>query len=223
MAGSRRSSRVRSPPKRKAPKPALLDLRRSPRNKKAKASEATKSKQSKLTDGRGNDGDLERRNKSAGLIDKDVLLPDTIFEGGAPPELQGRLFHYQVTGYNSIRKEFELTYRNVHIAADGDMWTIDVDAKEEEAASGKPSTINNAKYDLVWEGACLMTRAHIRVAAREDKERKTAEDEVVVMAEVVEDGPIDLRDLQRAAETNTRGWFGEEVINCLFHLTGNTG
>ena len=67
-----------------------------------------------------------------------------------------------------------------------------------------------------------MTRAHIRVAAREDKERKTAEDEVVVMAEVVEDGPIDLRDLQRAAETNTRG-FGEEVIKCLFHLTGNTG
>ena len=149
MAGSRRSSRVRSPPKRKAPKPALLDLRRSPRNKKAKASEATKSKQSKLTDGRGNDGDLERRNKSAALIDKDVLLPDTIFEGGAPPELQGRLFHYQVTGYNSVRKEFELTYRNVHIAADGDMWTIDVDAKDEEAASGKPSTINNAKYDLV--------------------------------------------------------------------------
>ena len=136
--------------------------------------------------------------KSAGLIDKDVLLPDTIFEGGAPPELRGRLVHYQVTGYNSVRKEFELTYRNVHIAADGDMWTIDVDAKEEEAASGNPSTINNAKYDLVWEGACLMTRAHIRVAAREDKERKTAEDEVVVMAEVVEDGPIDLKDLQRA-------------------------
>ena len=115
--------------------------------------------------------------KSAGLIDKDVLLPDTIFEGGAPPELRGRLFHYQVTGYNSVWKEFELTYRNVHIAADGDMWTIDVDAKEEEAASGNPSTINNAKYDLVWEGACLMTRAHIRVAAREDKERKTAEHE----------------------------------------------
>ena len=182
MAGSRRSARVRSPPKRKAPKPALLDLgrRRSPRNKKAKASEATKSKsQSKLTDGRGNDGDRELKNKSTGLIDKDVLLPDTIFEGGAPPELRGRLFHYQVTGYNSVWKEFELTYRNVHIAGDGDMWTIDVDAKEEEAASGNPSTINNAKYDLVWEGACLMTGAHIRVAAREDKERKKAEDEVV--------------------------------------------
>ena len=87
MAGSRRNKRLTTPPNRKAPKPALLDVvvGRSPR-KRAKAEEPTKLKsQSKLTDGRGNDGNLEVKNKSVGLIDKDVLLPNTIFKGSAPP------------------------------------------------------------------------------------------------------------------------------------------
>ena len=80
--------------------------------------------------------------------------------------------------YNSVRKEFELSYGNFHIAADGDMWSIDLDATEQEAVSDNLSTITNPKYNLVLEDACLMMRAHIPVAAREDKEQKTAVDKV---------------------------------------------
>lgn len=44
--------------------------------------------QSKLMDGRGKNGDLEMKDKAVSLIDKEVLLPDMIFEGGAPPKLK---------------------------------------------------------------------------------------------------------------------------------------
>ena len=150
-------------------------------------------------------------------------MPDTIFETGAPLELKGRLFHYTVTGYNSIWKEFELTYQKFHIATDGNMWTVDVDAKEEEVARGNPSTISNAKYDLVYQGSCLMTRAHIRIAAGEDQEKELAKEDLVIAKEFVDLLDTNASDLHCAACTNPRGWFGESCIECLFSLTRVTG
>ena len=63
------------------------------------------------------------------MIDKDVLLPDSIFDSDAPPEMKVQLFDYNVAGYNSKRKQFQLTYCKYHIGKTRNMWTVDAEAK----------------------------------------------------------------------------------------------
>ena len=71
--------------------------------------------------------------------------------------MRGHLFHYQVSGYNSKQKVFELTYMNYHISAEGDQWIVDEDTKQLELETGEPPILCDANYDLVWKGDGAMT------------------------------------------------------------------
>ena len=96
MASSLKREPVRAAsPKRKAPGGASLSSG-SPITAVALARK--KKAQSLITDGTGKDREMGKVNKEAHMIDKDVLLPGTIFEGGTPEFMRGHLFHYQVLG-----------------------------------------------------------------------------------------------------------------------------
>jgi hypothetical protein len=52
-----------------------------------------------------------RISKEALLIDKDILLGEEIYGNRVPEDMVGKLFHYQVTGYDSRTKKLLLHTR----------------------------------------------------------------------------------------------------------------
>ena len=71
----------------------------------------------------GNGGAFGRIMKmEPNLVDQDVLFTDAIYGRTIPKDMEGQLFHYTVTGYNSPSNSFNVQYRNKMIKEEGVVW-----------------------------------------------------------------------------------------------------
>ena len=84
--------------------------------------------------------------KEALLMDKDILLDEGIYGENVPEEMVGKLFHYQITGYDGRSKRFTAQYRNRMIDKDGASW---------EHQDGDRETMESLVLELVERGETL--------------------------------------------------------------------
>ena len=150
------------------------------------------------------------------MAEKDILvLADTVYNNSACPAfLKGKLSHYNVRLYDSQTKDFTLTYLDKYIDPDG----VDFQADP----MGAKETLENIKTKTVEDGMELYYQAVGRMNDHIKKKKASAEAKIKKQEAVTElsDGKVDVSDLEKAAEDDPKGWFGESVVMCDFMLTG---
>ena len=71
----------------------------------------------------GNGGAFGRIMKTEpNLVDQDVLFTDAIYGRTIPKDMEGQLFHYTVTEYDSSSNSFNVQYWNKMIEEEGVVW-----------------------------------------------------------------------------------------------------
>ena len=151
------------------------------------------------------------------MTEKDILvLADTVYNNSScPAHLKGKLFHYNVRLYDSQTKHFTLTYLDKYIDPDG----VDFQADP----MGAKDSLENIKTKTVEDGMELYYQAVGRMNDHIKKKKASAEAKIRKNEEVDADlssGKVDVSDLEKAAEDDPKGWFGESVVMCDFILTG---
>ena len=143
-------------------------------------------------------------------------MTEEIYQGIVPEGMEGMLFHHVVKGYESTAKgpEFTVEYKNRMVCKDGVSW------------------IQNEGHQAKIPGVVLVTVdkgiKQFNVKFTEIVDAENAEEAAVVAvlnAKEVEDevDVIDFSDLDEAAQNSEKGWFGMEVIELDFALTGVEG
>lgn len=184
----------------------------SPARKKAKPTKKTQ-----ISVASGSDGFIQRItiSKEGRLLEKDILLGEEIYGTDVPEEMEGKLFHYVVQGYDNRTKKFSAQYKNRMIDKEGASWQFQDGGRE---------MLDSLDFDLVSEGEKLynvkysdvrtnkLALADASKAILKEKERGAANwDEEVDCADLVE------------AAGDEGNWFGMAVIEAMFELTGESG
>jgi hypothetical protein len=146
------------------------------------------------------------------LIGKDLLLSDEIYPGRIPDEMKNKLFHYTVSGYD-ITRQFSLLYMNQMLEENGVEWIHQDGGRE---------TMSNVSMDAVTLGINRYGTAITRIQEFERAKVATAREVLKEKSSSCE-GAIDFSDLDVAAANSEKGWFGVEVIEVDFELSGKTG
>ena len=155
-----------------------------------------------------------RISKEALLIDKDILLGEEIYGNRVPEDMVGKLFHYQVTGYDSRTKKFTAAYKNRMIVRNGSSWEHQDGNREVMGDLGlesveKGQTLYNVKFSDVRTNELALETASKAILKKKGEDEKDNKE-------------IDFTDLEEAAGSDGN-WFGMPVIDAMFELTGETG
>ena len=148
------------------------------------------------------------------LVDSDVLLTDTIYGRAIPTDMEGQLFHYTVTGYESPSNSFTVQYRNKMIEEDGVAW---------EHQDGERESMTGVDIETVRAGIILYNKKYSDVRSHDISLTNVAEAVQKKKGEDSGDEEFETDDLDEAAFSSEKGWFGQEVIDLEFKLTGETG
>ena len=147
-------------------------------------------------------------------MDSDIILTEEVYERGAPAGLEGIWYHYVVTDYNGPSKTFTATYQKKMIHKNGNKWQQDDEERRE--------IIPSIALETVDKGIKLYIRKFSDVQDRLLKE-EALKMEVLKKKAGDDDGEEDMDDLDAAVESSEKRWFGQEVIELEFELTGEKG
>jgi len=148
-------------------------------------------------------------------VNSDIILTDEVYEGGVPAGLENVWYHYTVTDYNGPSKTFTVKYQMKMIHKDGDEWQQD--------NKGRRETIPNIALETVDKGIKLYNKKFADVKDRQLKEDALKKDLLKKKAGDDDNGKENMDDLDAAAESSKKRWYGEEVIEVEFERTGNEG
>ena len=98
----------------------------------------------------GNGGAFGRiMNMEPNLVYQDVLFTDAIYGRTIPKDMEGQIFHYNITGYNSPSNSFNVQYRNKMIEGKGVVW---------EHQNGKHESMNGVDLKTIESGMILYNK-----------------------------------------------------------------
>jgi len=149
------------------------------------------------------------------LVDSDIILTEDVWDGRVPDGFRDIWFHYVVTGYHSPTKTFTAKYQKKMIHKDGDRWEQDDEARRE--------SIPDISVETVDKGIRLYNKKFSDIKDRQLKEEESKNTLLKQKAGDDKDGDDNMHDLDEAAESSEKKWFGEEVIKVEFELTGEEG
>jgi hypothetical protein len=147
------------------------------------------------------------------LVGSDIIMTEEIWSGATPAGMEDVWFHYVVTAYDGSTNSFVVTYQKQSIHKDGDQWSEDDDAERDP--------IPNVSVETVDKGIKLYNMKFTDVKERQMKEDDSKE--AMLKKKAGEDDEDNMDDLDAAAESSEKGWFGQEVVELEFVLTGEKG
>ena len=162
-------------------------------------------------------GSIKTIKRELTLVEKDILMTEEIYEGAVPESMLGMLFHYVVKGYESTSTgpRFTCEYKNRMVHKDGVSWIHN---------EGHRAQIPKVALATVDKGIKLFNAKFTEIVDAENAKESAAV--AVLNAKDVDDEEFDVHDfsdLDAAAESSKKGWFGMEVIEVEFALTGSEG
>ena len=146
-------------------------------------------------------------------MDQDVLSTDAIYGRTIPEDMKGQLFHYTVMGYNSPSNSFNIQYQNKMIEEEGVVW---------EHQDGEHESMNGVDLKTIQSGMKLYNNKISDVRTHKISLDQVAEAVQKKKGEDLGDADFETEDLDEAAFASKKGWFGLEVIDKVFKLTGET-
>ena len=111
--------------------------------------------------------------KEARLIDKDILLGEEIYENAVPEDMIGKLFHYQITGFDRQTKKFSAQYKNRMIDDDGSSWEFQDGDREsmgnlDLVSVERGHTLYNVKFSQVRTNELELENASKAILKRKE-------------------------------------------------------
>jgi len=161
-----------------------------------------------------------KKSKLAKYIGADVLLTDSIYPDGPPAEAVGHHFHYIVmrltTNENVADDEakYALRYENKMIHSQGATWI------SYEVSQGQRGEIVDISYAEVREGQQRYLNAVGRISRHNREERERVEANIKAASLKTEEEEVDMSDIQKIFDNDTKGGKSNKVMELEFELTG---
>ena len=172
----------------------------------------------------GGFGGFTKKPKFYKYVNADVLLDDSIYPAGPPPDFAGRLYHYHVLRYDGEdnssdeNAKYVLRYEGRCIMPDGDTWAT----YAAPSAGTLREEMEGVKYADVLKGLKRYNSAVTRITNKtmSEQNKVKAELKVAESAAKPESVDVDTSDLEEIFNVN--GGKTNEVMELEFELTGLT-